>query len=141
MDRISEQRRSWNMSQIRNRDTRPERQVRSMLHQMGYRFRLHAKDLPGRPDVVLPKYRTVVLVHGCFWHRHEGCRFAYAPKSRVEFWRAKFRQNVRRDLEVCRLLEQDGWRVVTVWECELRTPDRLRERLNREIVPLRVAVD
>lgn len=141
MDRISEQRRSWNMSQIRNRDTRPERQVRSMLHQMGYRFRLQAKDLPGRPDVVLPKYRTVVLVHGCFWHRHEGCRFAYAPKSRVEFWRAKFRQNVRRDLEVCRLLEQDGWRVVTVWECELRTPDRLRERLNREIVPLRVAVD
>ena len=91
MDTLSPERRSWNMSRIRSRDTKPEVVVRSLLHGMGYRFRLHRRDLPGRPDIVLPKYKIAVFVNGCFWHRHEGCRYAYSPKTRTDFWRAKFR--------------------------------------------------
>ncbi|MBU1162905.1 MAG: DNA mismatch endonuclease Vsr, partial [Proteobacteria bacterium] len=87
MDIISKEKRSWNMSRIRGKDTKPEIIVRSMLHRMGYRFRLHRKDLPGKPDIVLPKYKTVIFVHGCFWHRHKGCKYAYTPKSRVKFWK------------------------------------------------------
>lgn len=128
-DRISKERRSWNMSRIRGRDTRPEKLVRSLLHCLGYRFRLHRRDLPGNPDIVLPKYRTVILVHGCFWHRHSGCRFAYMPRSRMEFWKRKFQRNVERDSEVKRQLEHAGWRVLTVWECETRDPEILSERL------------
>lgn len=96
---------------------------------MGFRFRIHRKDLPGTPDIVLPKYRTVVLVHGCYWHRHEGCRFAYTPKSRVKFWKSKFRENVERDARNRAQLQDLGWRVITVWECELREPEVLRESL------------
>ncbi len=117
-DRISPEHRSWNMSQIRGRDTTPERMVRSLLHRMGYRFRLHRKDLPGSPDIVLPKYRTVIFVHGCFWHRHGRCKFAYTPKSRLEFWQKKFDANVERDRRVQRELKKLGWQVVVVWECE-----------------------
>ena len=94
MDRLNKQRRSWNMSRIKSKDTAPEILVRSTLHAMGYRFRLHYRMLPGKPDIVLPKYRVVVFVHGCFWHRH-GCKFSYTPKSRVAFWEAKFNQNVK----------------------------------------------
>jgi DNA mismatch endonuclease (patch repair protein) len=118
-DRLSRERRSWNMSRIRGKDTAPELLVRSALHRAGYRFRLHRKDLPGRPDVVLPKYRTVVFVHGCFWHRHKRCRFAYTPKSRVAFWQEKFRRNVERDRRKALALRRLGWKVVTVWECEV----------------------
>ena len=95
MDLLSQERRSWNMSRIRGKDTMPERLVRSLLHRMGYRFRLHRQDLPGRPDIVLPGRRTVVLVHGCYWHRHDGCRLAYTPKSNQTFWNSKFRENVQ----------------------------------------------
>lgn len=119
-DILSPERRSWNMSRIRGSDTHPERTVRSLLHRAGYRFRLKGRKLPGRPDVVLPKHRTVVFVHGCFWHRHQGCRFAYTPKSNVESWQAKFAANLARDQRVSTLLRRDGWRVFTVWECELR---------------------
>lgn len=129
MDRISREHRSWNMSRIRNRDTKPERMVRSLLHQMGFRFRLNRTDLPGKPDIVLPRHRTVVLTHGCFWHRHPSCRFAYMPKTRVDFWREKFRRNVERDSEVREQLQALGWRVVVVWECELRDIDRLATKL------------
>lgn len=118
------------MSRIRGKDTKPELAVRSMLHQMGYRFRLHREDLPGTPDIVLPKYRTVVLVHGCFWHRHEGCRYAYNPKSRIEFWEEKFATNVDRDRRQKAELQADGWIVITAWECELREPDELADRLD-----------
>src|SRR5688572_20880875 len=104
MDRLSKQRRSWNMSRIRGKDTRPERAVRSILHRLGYRFRLHCKSLPGRPDVVLARYRTVVLVHGCFWHRHSKCQYAFTPKSRSEFWSDKFAANVARDRRIARTL-------------------------------------
>lgn len=108
------------MSLIRGKDTGPEMKVRSLLHQMGYRFRLHRKDLPGKPDIVLPKYRTVILVHGCFWHRHDGCKYAYHPKSRTEFWENKFQETQERDLKKEKALEASGWRVLVVWECELK---------------------
>ena len=118
-DRISEQRRSWNMSRIRGKDTAPELHLRSLLHRAGYRFRLHHPTLPGRPDIVLPKYRAAVFVHGCYWHRHAGCPLAATPKTRTGFWQAKFDNTVRRDRRKARELAQLGWRVITVWECQL----------------------
>lgn len=129
-DRISQERRSWNMSRIRGANTKPEILVRSMLHRAGYRFRLHDRKLPGRPDIVLKKYRTVVFVHGCFWHRHEGCPAATTPKTRVEFWNEKFAENVRRDRRNARALAEAGWHVITVWECELKdNPSQVLARI------------
>ncbi len=133
MDRLTKQHRSWNMSRIRGKDTKPEMRVRSLLHRMGFRFRLHRKDLPGKPDIVLPAYHTVIFVHGCFWHRHPGCRFAYTPKSRVEFWQTKFRRNVERHQEVTAELEELGWRVVVIWECETGSEEQLQQRLYDEL--------
>jgi DNA mismatch endonuclease, patch repair protein len=129
MDVISKERRSWNMSRIRSKNTRPELMVRSILHRNGYRFRLHAQELPGRPDIVLPKWKTVVFVNGCFWHRHKDCPFAYSPKSRKAFWQAKFRGTVRRDARKNQALVSLGWNVEIVWECELTDPEGLQERL------------
>lgn len=131
MDRISSEHRSWNMSRIRGGDTIPEKAVRSMLHRMGYRFRLRTRNLPGSPDIVLPRYRTVIFVHGCFWHRHAHCRFAYTPKSRVRFWQRKFDANVARDHRTTRALRARGWRVIVVWECQTRDATRLTARLAR----------
>lgn len=119
--------RSRMMAGIRGKNTRPERIVRSFLHLRGFRFRLHRKDLPGRPDIVLPKYRTAIQVHGCFWHRHPGCRFATTPSSNAEFWQAKFAENVDRDARHEAALRQLGWRVLTVWECEVGSPEFLEE--------------
>jgi DNA mismatch endonuclease (patch repair protein) len=132
-DRISEARRSWNMSRIRGKDTKPEIAVRSMLHRLGYRFRLHRNDLPGRPDIVLPSRKTIILVHGCYWHRHPGCRYAYSPKSRVDFWEKKFSENIARDRRNMDELQSIGWRALVVWECELREPDELKKRLKDEL--------
>lgn len=136
-DRVTKERRSWNMSRIRNKDTKPELLVRSLLHRLGYRFRLHREDLPGKPDIVLPKHRAVVEVRGCFFHRHRNCRYAYTPKTRRAFWLRKFRDNVKRDRVNMMLLKRAGWTVVTVWECQTRTPasllalsERLRHRLS-----------
>lgn len=112
--------RSELMSRIGSRDTKPELIVRRFLHAAGFRYRLHASDLPGTPDIVFRSRRTAIFVHGCFWHRHEGCRLAYTPKSRVEFWKAKFNANVERDERVKRELEDMGWRHLTVWECQVR---------------------
>ena len=117
------------MSRIRGKDTKPELRVRSQLHRMGYRFRLHRKDLPGRPDIVLPKYDTVIFVHGCFWHRHKGCRFAYTPKTRVAFWETKFEQNVRRDRRNDAALRKRGWRIIRIWECRTGDPQKLQQKL------------
>jgi DNA mismatch endonuclease (patch repair protein) len=117
------------MAAIRGKDTIPELTVRRMLHRMGLRFRLHCSDMPGRPDIVLPRHRTVVLVHGCFWHRHEGCPYTTVPKARQEFWLSKFEANVARDRRNQADLERLGWRVLVVWECELRRPDELVSRL------------
>ena len=133
MDHLSTAQRSWNMSRIRDKDTRPELAVRRMLHRLGFRFRLHTRTLPGSPDIVMPRHRTVVLVHGCYWHRHPSCRFAYMPKSRVDFWNQKFAQNVRRDKRVARALRCDGWRVVTIWECQTPDPSKLQTLLQRRL--------
>lgn len=127
MDRIAPARRSALMSRIRGRDTGPELAVRRALHAAGHRFRLHRRDLPGRPDIVLPGLRTAVFVHGCFWHRHEGCRNATTPGTRTDFWQAKFAANVERDARVARALEALGWKVVVIWECEAEKPERLAE--------------
>lgn len=116
------------MAAIRGKNTKPEIIVRRFLHRLGFRFQLHRRDLPGRPDIVLPKYRTVVEVRGCFWHRHEGCRFAYMPKSNREFWEAKLNGNRERDRRNLRELASLGWRVIEVWECELGD-DGILERL------------
>ena len=122
-DRISRAHRSWNMSRIKSRDTAPEKMVRSSLHRAGFRFRLHPKGLPGKPDIVLPKYRTAIFVHGCFWHRHQGCRFAYTPKTRKRFWLNKLLANRARDRRKTLELQTLGWNVVTIWECEASCPD------------------
>lgn len=124
MDKITKEHRSWNMSRIRGRDTKPELIVRSLLHKMGFRFRLHRKDLPGKPDIVLPRYKTVIFIHGCFWHRHEGCKFAYSPKSRVDFWQSKFSCNINRDVIVKNKLEEAGWKVIVIWECSISEINR-----------------
>jgi DNA mismatch endonuclease (patch repair protein) len=123
--------RSRMMSGIRGKDTKPELLVRRYLHRAGLRYRLHAKSLPGRPDLVLTKYMTVVQVHGCFWHRHRGCRYAYTPSSNLPFWRAKFEENTSRDKRNTRKLHGLGWRVLTIWECEASMPQKLAVLLRR----------
>lgn len=129
MDRLTREHRSWNMSRIKGRDTRPELLVRSIVHRLGFRFRLNPVKLPGRPDVVLTRHRTAVFVHGCFWHRHAHCRFAYRPKSNVSFWTEKFGQNVARDSRNMRALRRLGWRVLVVWECQATDRAALAKRL------------
>lgn len=125
--------RSRMMASIGPTHTRPEVLVRSYLHRTGLRFRLHAKGLAGRPDLVLPNFHAVVFVHGCFWHRHQGCRFATTPATRYDFWQTKFRQNVSRDQRVVEALRECGWRVFTVWECEVEDQEVL-DRLYFSIV-------
>jgi len=130
-DVFTPQKRSEVMSRIKGRNTQPERIVRSLLHRMGYRFRLHRKDLPGKPDIVLPRHKTVIFVHGCFWHQHEGCRFAYTPKTRTDFWQNKFRATMQRDAEVSQNLVSLGWKVMTIWECELADQLELSKKLKQ----------
>ena len=112
--------RSKNMSAIKSKNTKPEVEVRKLLHSMGFRFRLHKKDLPGSPDIVLPKYKTVIFVHGCFWHRHENCKYATTPKTREEFWNKKFRSNLERDMDIQENIKNIEWRSVVIWECETK---------------------
>jgi DNA mismatch endonuclease, patch repair protein len=135
MDTISKEHRSWNMSRIRSKDTKPEKIVRSLLHRMGYRFRLHVDSLPGKPDIVLPKYRTVIFVHGCFWHRHSRCQYAYTPKSRIEFWRIKFIDNIARFKIVKKELKHLQWKVAVIWECEINQSNNLIEHKIKNILP------
>jgi DNA mismatch endonuclease (patch repair protein) len=123
--------RSALMARIRSSDTQPELAVRRMLHAMGLRFRLHRKDLPGRPDLVLARHRLIILVHGCFWHQHVGCRLASDPKSRRQYWAPKLAGNVERDRRNAELLRAAGWCVETIWECEARKPEILAVRLAR----------
>jgi DNA mismatch endonuclease, patch repair protein len=130
MDRISKEHRSWNMSRIRGRDTSAELRVRSALHRLGYRFRLHSAHLPGRPDIVLPKHRTVLFVHGCFWHRHSRCKFATTPSTNAKFWNRKFKENVARDRRNIAALRRAGWRVKVVWECKTATPESIERAIH-----------
>ena len=126
--KVSEQR-SRNMSAIKSKNTKPEIKVRKILHSMGYRFRLHSKDLPGSPDIVLPKYKTVIFVHGCFWHRHENCKYASTPKTRKEFWNKKFKENKKRDSEIQEKIKILDWRSVVIWECETKNIENLRDKI------------
>lgn len=122
------------MSRIRNKDTRPEKYLRSLLHQAGFRFRLHASNLPGKPDLVLPRYKTVIFVHGCYWHRHSGCKNATTPGTRTDFWVDKFQGTVKRDKKVADKLINQGWRVITIWECELKNnPDSVIQKICQQL--------
>ena len=134
MDSPTKEKRSWNMSRIRSNDTTPELVVRSFLFRQGFRFRLHVKNLPGHPDIVLPKYRTVVEVRGCFWHRHPECRRATTPSTNAEFWQEKFKRNVERDRNIEKQLKELKWNLIVVWECELKKegflealPDKIKK--------------
>ena len=120
MDIKSKEARSLNMSKIKNKDTKPEVYLRKLLFSKGYRYRIAEKSVPGHPDIFLRKYNTAIFVHGCFWHRHEGCKYAYVPKSRVEFWQKKFDDNVRRDAVVRQELEKRGIKCLIIWECTLK---------------------
>ena len=121
------------MARIRSEDTMPELAVRKLLHRAGYRFRLHRNDLPGKPDIVLPRYRIAIFVHGCFWHGHEGCREGRKPKSNLAYWNRKLERNKERDRRNIQQLETQGWHPVVVWECELQHGDALVRRLGAEI--------
>ncbi len=132
-DIVDSKRRSRIMSRIKGRDTTPELVVRRMAHRLGFRFRLHRKDLPGRPDIVFPRHRTAVFVHGCFWHRHNECRYAYTPKSRVAFWTEKFKKNVAHDRRSEEALRNLGWRVFVIWECETQDEITLQSCLVKHL--------
>lgn len=129
IDPLTVGQRSELMSRVRSKDTEPEMRVRRLVHRMGYRYRLHAKELPGRPDLVFRPRRKVIFVHGCFWHRHDGCARASTPKTRTSYWEDKFRKNVIRDRRNLLDLAELGWDVIVVWECETRDLDQLATRL------------
>jgi DNA mismatch endonuclease, patch repair protein len=136
VDTFSREKRSDIMRRVRSSNTSPELLVRRLLHRAGYRFKLYGSDLPGNPDIVLPKYRAIILVHGCFWHRHKGCREATMPKSNVPYWEAKFARNENRDRRIKRALTRLGWRVITAWECQTKDPVRLLAKLKRALLRL-----
>lgn len=131
MDKLTKERRSQNMAAIRSKGMKPEMAVRSLVHRMGYRFRLHRKDLPGVPDLVFPSLKRVILVHGCFWHQHPGCREGRLPKSRQEYWTPKLHRNVERDDLNARLLREAGWKVLTIWECEIKGGAAVKRKISR----------
>lgn len=125
MDRLTSKERSWNMSRIPSKNTIPEKNVRRMLFRKGYRFRIHRSDLPGKPDIVLPKYNTVILVNGCFWHGHENCKKSSLPKSNISFWKDKIERNKERDFKNISDLKSLGWKVHVIWECETENSTNL----------------
>jgi len=129
-DTVSKEQRSLNMSLIRSTGTKPEVFVRSVLHRLGFRFRKNVKTLPGKPDIVLPKFNTVIFVHGCFWHQHEGCRRSTVPKSNVDYWKPKLLRNTERDVQHKKDLEKLGWTVAVTWECEAKKADELIKTLS-----------
>ncbi|MGY0835760.1 very short patch repair endonuclease [Azospirillum argentinense] len=135
MDRLSTDARSALMARVRSQNTVPEMTVRRLLHRMGYRFRLHRKDLPGSPDIVLPKYKIAIFVHGCFWHRHAGCRRCSTPRSNAEFWEEKFRRNVARDAQNMEKIINEGWTPIVIWECETKSADALAQKMHYLLMP------
>ncbi len=129
MDLFSKRTRSRIMSHISGKNTKPEILVRSLLHRMGYRFRIHKKDLPGRPDICLPKHKKVIFVHGCFWHGHENCPRSKRPTTNVEFWNKKIDGNIERDKENIKKLRRLGWQTLTIWTCEIKNQEELKNKL------------
>jgi DNA mismatch endonuclease (patch repair protein) len=117
----SKETRSYNMSRIKSKNTKPEMLVRQFLHKNGFRYRLHVKNLPGKPDIVLPKYKTVIFIHGCFWHGHEGCKYYVVPKTRTEWWLDKIGNNIVNDTKAETALRSAGWNIITIWECQLKS--------------------
>lgn len=139
MDTVDPKKRSEIMSHIRSKNTKPELLIRSLLHRSGFRFRIHRRDLPGCPDIVLPKYRTIIFVHGCFWHQHPGCRKATIPETNRDFWAEKLTKNATRDFLICIELKKQGWKTIIVWQCELKkileVPDILLEKIILSVPP------
>lgn len=135
-DHVTPAKRREIMRSVSSKDTGPELVVRSSAHRLGLRFRLHRKDLPGKPDLVFPRYRIAMFVHGCFWHRHKGCRKASTPKSNTNFWELKFERNVERDKRNVRDLKKLGWDVVTVWQCQVKSVPDAMKLLKRKLLPL-----
>jgi len=133
VDRVSSEKRSEIMRSVGTEDTGPELIVRSATHRLGFRFRLHDRKLPGKPDLVLPRWRTVIFVHGCFWHRHEDCKKATTPRSNVDFWKKKFSANITRDVRNREELQRQGWRIVVVWQCEVPSLDAAVQLLRRRL--------
>ena len=129
-DRFDSKKRSQIMSRIKGKDTLPEKTVRRILHRMGYRFRLHVKDLPGKPDIVLPKHNKIIFVHGCFWHGHRGCKRAARPESNSEFWNRKIDSNIKRDEKNLKALRSMGWDVLIIWQCQMENKEKLRRKIS-----------
>ena len=131
----SKETRSYNMSRIKGKNTKPEMLVRRFLHANGFRYKLHDKSLPGKPDIVLPKYKTVIFVHGCFWHGHKDCKYFVVPKTKTEWWLNKINGNIANDSKVVKALKKDGWKIITIWECDLKTAkiERTLKSLLRKI--------
>ncbi len=123
--------RSWIMSRVKGCDTKPEKLVRSLVHRMGFRFRIHRRDLPGNPDIVLPRHGKIIFVHGCFWHGHKGCQRSKRPKTNTSFWNKKLDENIIRDKRFQKKLRRMGWKVLVVWQCETRKPEQLLRKLKR----------
>ncbi|MFI5294391.1 MAG: very short patch repair endonuclease [Thermodesulfovibrionales bacterium] len=126
MDVFKKDKRSWIMSRIKGADTAPERLVRSLVHMMGYRFRLHRKDLPGSPDIVLPRHHKIIFVHGCFWHGHKPCKRGALPESNKEFWISKISKNKERDQRTAKQLKKMGWQVLVIWQCQTKNIEKLK---------------
>jgi DNA mismatch endonuclease (patch repair protein) len=129
-DVFSKEQRSRVMAKVRGENTSPEMAVRSLIHRMGYRYRLHRKDLPGKPDIVLPRHKKIIFVHGCFWHQHAGCKAADRPASNTEYWTKKLDRNIERDKSNQQKLEELGWQVLVVWECQIKDRAALTQRLS-----------
>lgn len=137
MDKLSPERRSWNMGRIRGKNTEPEMRVRRVLYRLNYRYRLHEKDLPGKPDIVIPRSKTAIFVHGCFWHRHIGCKNATMPSTRRDFWAEKLTQNTDRDNRNRAELQCLGWKVIVIWECQTENEESLEKHLIEQLVEAR----
>jgi DNA mismatch endonuclease, patch repair protein len=131
MDTVSREKRSWIMARVPQRSTNPEIQVRALLRILGFRYWLNVRTLPGSPDIVVPASRVAIFVHGCFWHRHSGCKFASTPKTRTDYWDAKFKRNVERDQRVSLALRKQGWKTLVIWGCQLRREKVVLRRLDR----------
>ncbi len=136
VDNLKKEIRSYNMSRIKSKNTKPEMVIRSLLHSMGLRFRIHRKDLPGTPDVTLPKFKSVIFIHGCYWHRHEGCKYSTDPKTNKAYWLKKFYITKKRDISNQKSLAELGWNVIIVWECQINDVEAIHDRLAKELLRL-----